>query len=108
MQKTKPVVARTPEALAQALGLSGAESQEWQVQHALLKKLRQVVREGSLTHAEVPASAGVAERGGSSRTRVTAILNGNLDNVSTDLLIRLLSALGYRVKVSVSRTGSAA
>ncbi len=73
MQKTKPVVARTPEALAQALGLSGAESQEWQVQHALLKKLRQVVREGSLTHAEVPASAGVAERGGSSRTRVTAI-----------------------------------
>ena len=102
MKKTEPVVARTPEALAQTLGLSGAESQEWQVQHALLKKLRQVVREGSLTHAQV------AERGGSSRTRVTAILNGNLDNVSTDLLIRLLSALGYRVKVSVSRIGSAA
>ncbi len=102
MTKTSSVVAKTPEALARALGLSGAESQEWQVQHALLKKLRQVVREDSLTHAEV------AEKGGSSRTRVTAILNGNLDNVSTDLLIRLLSALGYRVKVSVSRIDSAA
>ena len=102
MTKTNPVVAKTPEALARALGLSGAESQEWQVQHALLKKLKQVVREESLIHAEV------AEKGGSSRTRVTAILNGNLDKVSTDLLIRLLSSLGYRVKVSVSRIDSAA
>ncbi len=102
MTKTRPVVATTPEALARALGLSGVESQEWQVQDELLKKLRQVVRQEALTHAEV------AQRGGSSRTRVTAILNGNLDNVSTDLLIRLLSALGYRVKVSISRIHSAA
>ena len=102
MIKTKPVVARTPEALARTLGLSGAESHEWQVQHALLKKLRQIVRDESLTHAQV------AQRGGSSRTRVTAILNGNLDQVSTDLLIRLVSAVGYRVKVSVTRVVSAA
>ena len=102
MIRTNPVVARTPEALARTLGLSGAESHEWQVQHALLKRLRQIVRDESLTHAEV------ARRGGSSRTRVTSILNGNLDNVSSDLLIRLVSALGYRVKVSVSRVDSAA
>ena len=72
------------------------------MQHELLKKLRQVVHQESLTHAEV------AQRGGSSRTRVTAILNGNLDSVSTDLLIRLLGALGYRVKISVSRINPAA
>jgi predicted XRE-type DNA-binding protein len=64
--------------------------------------LRDIVREESLTHAEV------ARRGGSSRTRVTAILNGNLDNVSSDLLIRLLGALGYRVRISVSRMHPAA
>jgi len=64
--------------------------------------LQQVVREEGLTHAEV------ARRGGSSRTRVTAILNGNLDKVSSDLLIRLLGALGYRVKVSVTRVNTAA
>lgn len=98
MSKVKGVVAKTPEDLAAALGLSTAEAQEWQVQYALLGKLRRIVEQESLTHAEV------AKRGGSSRTRVTAILNGNLDHVSSDLLIRLLSGLGYRVKVSVSKT----
>jgi len=103
MTKTRPtIVAKTPDALAQTLGLTGAEAQEWRVQHVLLKRLRQVLQQESLTHADV------AKRGGSSRTRITAILNGNLDNVSSDLLIRLLSALGYRVKVSVSRVDSAA
>ena len=99
---SKTVTAQAPEELAQALGLSGIESQEWQVQHALLKRLRQIIRVQGLTHAEL------ARRGRSSRTRVTSILNGNLDNVSSDLLIRLLGAVGYRVTVSVSRMDSAA
>ncbi len=102
MTKTETVTAGNPEALARALGLSGVEAQEWQLQHALLKRLRQIVRDEALTHAEV------ARKGGSSRTRVTSILNGNLDNVSSDLLIRLLGALGYRVRISVSRVDSAA
>src|ERR1700747_304108 len=102
MTRTKTVTAKTPEALARTLGLHGAESHEWQVQHALLKRLRRIVHEEALPHAEVP------RRGGAFRTRVTSILNGNLDNVSSDLLIRLLSALGYRVRVSVSRVDSAA
>lgn len=100
--KRNAVTVKTPEVLARTLGLSGVEAQEWQVQHALLKRLRQIVRDEALTHAEI------ARRGGSSRTRVTAILNGNLDHVSSDLLIRLLAALGYRVKVTVSRVDSAA
>jgi predicted XRE-type DNA-binding protein len=102
MIKTETVTATTPDALARVLGLSGVESQEWQVQLALLKRLRRIVRDQALTHAEV------ARKGGSSRTRVTSILNGNLDNVSSDLLIRLLGALGYRVRISVSRVDSAA
>jgi predicted XRE-type DNA-binding protein len=102
MKKTKSIIVQTPEALAEALGLDSNDSQEWQVQCALLKKLRNAVEKQSLTHAEV------ARRGGSSRTRVTAILNGNLDQVSSDLLIRLLAGLGYRVRVSVSRFDSAA
>lgn len=102
MVRTKPVVVRGPDELARTLGLSSAESEECRVQHALLERLRKIVRDEALTHAEV------ARRGRSSRTRVTAILNGNLDNVSSDLLIRLLRGLGYRVKVSVSRIDSAA
>ncbi len=100
--RTKTVTVKTPEALARTLGLSGLEAQEWQVQHELLTRLRQIVADGALTHAEV------AKRGGSSRTRVTSILNGNLDNVSSDLLIRLIAALGYRVSITVARTESAA
>jgi len=100
--KIKKIAAKTPETLARTLGLSGVESQEWQVQHALLKRLRQIVADKGLTHAEL------VRMGGSSRTRVTSILGGNLDHVSSDLLIRLLAALGYRVKVSVSRVDSAA
>jgi hypothetical protein len=38
--KLTPVVARTPAALAEALGLSAADAKEWQRQEALLKKLK--------------------------------------------------------------------
>jgi predicted XRE-type DNA-binding protein len=102
MNRTKKIIAQSPEKIAQAIGLTAADSKEWQVQYVLLKRLQQVVRVEGLTHAEV------ARRGRSSRTRVTAILNGNLDKVSSDLLIRLLGALGYRVKVSVSRVETVA
>ena len=102
MPKLKPIVAATPEALAEALGLSSTAAKEWRVQHALLTRLKEIAREHRFTHAEI------AKRSGTSRTRVTAILNDALENVSTDLLIRILASLGYRVKVSVVRTRIAA
>jgi predicted XRE-type DNA-binding protein len=101
MPKLKPIVARTPEELASALGLSGAAAKEWQVQHILLKRLKEIARRQRITHAEI------AKRAGTSRTRVTAILNDDLRHVSSDLLIRILGSLGYRVKVSVVRSHSA-
>jgi predicted XRE-type DNA-binding protein len=102
MRRLKPIVAATPEELAGALGLSPAAAKEWQVQHALLKRLKEIVRLQKLTHAEV------ARRAGTARTRVTAILNDDLEHVSSDLLIRILASLGYRVRVSVVRSDSAA
>ena len=102
MRKVKPIVTSTSEELAAALGLSAAEAKEWQVQHVLLKRLKEIVRRQKITHAEI------AKRAGTSRTRVTAILNDDLEHVSSDLLIRILGAVGYRVRVSVSRSKSAA
>ena len=102
MHKTRPIVARTPEELAGALGLSGVAAKEWQVQHMLLKRLKEISRAQKMTHAEI------ARRAGTSRTRITAILNDDLEHVSSDLLIRILASLGYRVKVSVVRSDSAA
>ena len=102
MNRIKPVIARTPEELAGALGLPAVAAKEWQVQHVLLKRLKEVARRQKITHAEI------AKRAGTSRTRVTAILNDDLEHVSTDLLIRLLASLGYRVKVAVVKSGMAA
>ena len=102
MLKLKATVAKTPEALAKALGLSAAEAKEWRVQYDLLKRLKAIVQKEKITHA------GLAKRAGTSRTRVTAILNGNLEHVSSDLLIRILGSLGYRVRISVSRVDTAA
>jgi predicted XRE-type DNA-binding protein len=101
MPKLKPVIASTPEQLAAALGLSAAQAEEWQVQHALLKRLKEIVRRQKITHAEI------AKRASTSRTRVTAILNDDLEHVSTDLLIRILGSLGYQVKVTVLRSSAA-
>ncbi len=102
MAKIKPVVAKTSEELADALGLSPADAKEWQVQHELLKRLRAIVAKRGITHAEI------AKLARTSRTRVTAILNGDLEHVSSDLLIRILGSLGYRVRVSVVRVVDAA
>ena len=102
MSKLKPMIAATPDALAGFLGLSSVEAKEWQVQHALLKRLKEIARSQKLTHAEM------AKRSGTSRTRITAILNNDLEHVSSDLLIRILASLGYRVRVSVVKAKTAA
>jgi len=102
MPDLKPIVARTPEELAEALRLPRTAAKEWQFQHALLARLKEIVRRQDITHAEI------ARRAGTSRTRVTSILNDDLRHVSSDLLIRILGALGYRVKVSVVKSDSAA
>jgi predicted XRE-type DNA-binding protein len=98
----KPIISKTPEELAAALGLSSVEAKEWQVQRVLLKRLKEIVRGQKITHA------GVAKRAGTSRTRVTAILNDDLEHVSSDLLVRTLGSLGYRVRVSVVKSDTAA
>ena len=84
------------------MGLSEIAAKEWQVQHILLTRLKEIVRRQRITHTEI------AKRAGTSRTRVTAILNDDLQHVSSDLLIRILASLGYRVRVSVVRSDSAA
>jgi len=102
MPRLKPIIASTPDELADALGLSRVAAKEWQVQHVLVKRLKEIAGRQQITHAEI------AKRAGTSRTRVTAILNDDLEHVSSDLLIRILASLGYRVKVSVIRSDSAA
>ena len=62
--------------------------------------LAKIIQAGQLTHAEI------AKRAGTSRTRVTAIANGNTHGVSTDVLIRVLAATGYRAEVRVKKAAA--
>jgi predicted XRE-type DNA-binding protein len=97
-KKIKPTTAETPVKLAQALGLQPSDAKEWAIQHDLLKQIKKVVALNKFTHEEI------AKKVGTSRTRITSILNNNLKNVSSDLLIRILWHLGYDVKINVTKS----
>jgi predicted XRE-type DNA-binding protein len=93
----KPIVTRTAAELADALGLSKADGVELSVRSALNAKIVEVVKKRGLTHAELAAAVGT------SRSRLTAILNYNTYKVSTDLLLRILATLGVSTKVTFGK-----
>ena len=57
----------------------------------------EVVEKSGLTHAQV------AKLARTSRSRMTAILNRNTHDVSTDLMLCIMASLGYRAKLTFSR-----
>lgn len=97
MKRTTRKVAKNARELARLLGLDAADAVEIEVRSALNDKIIEIVERKGLTHANV------AELAKTSRTRVTAILNRNTHNVSTDLMLRILGSLGYRAKLSFSK-----
>jgi predicted XRE-type DNA-binding protein len=88
--------------LERALDLSPADGAEIETRCALCDQLIAAVEREGLTHAQVARAAGT------SRTRVTAILNHNLQGVSTDLMLRILGAVGYRARITLTKTKPAA
>jgi predicted XRE-type DNA-binding protein len=101
MPKTrKNVTVRTAEDLGRALGLSIADTAEMEFRSDLTVALAKIIQAGQLTHAEI------AKHAGTSRTRVTAIANGNTHGVSTDVLIRVLAATGHRAEVRVKKAAA--
>ena len=93
MRKVRPIVARNARELATALGLSPAEGMEIQFRSDLNDKIIEVVGKKGLTHSDV------ARLAHTSRTRVTAILNHNTHDISTDLMLRILASLGVQAKL---------
>lgn len=94
MKRTKAMVVRTARELAKALGLTPADGAEIELRSALNTKIIEVVRKKGLTHAQV------ARLARTSRTRITAIMNRNTRAISTDLLLRVLYALGCSAKIT--------
>jgi predicted XRE-type DNA-binding protein len=102
MKSSKAIVTRDAGELARALGLSAAQGAEIEARSTLCDELILAARREGLTHAQIARAAGA------SRTRVTAILNRNLQGVSTDLLLRILGALGYRARITLRKAKPAA
>lgn len=99
--KTRKIVTvRSARDLGRALGLSAADTAEMEFRSELTVSLAKIIQSGRLTHADI------AKRAGTSRTRVTAIANGNTQGVSTDVLIRVLAATGHRAEVRVKKTAA--
>jgi predicted XRE-type DNA-binding protein len=102
MKRSKAVVTRTVAELVEALGLPPEDAVEFEVRLRLAQKIIEAVSQSGLTQQQVAAAAST------SRTRLTAILNGNTQHVSTDLMLRILAALGYSADIKFRRVKRAA
>jgi predicted XRE-type DNA-binding protein len=102
MKQHKGIVTQTAVELATVLGLSPLDAVEMEVRSELNDRIIQIVRRSGLTHAQVAKAAKT------SRSRITGILNRNTHDVSTDLLLRIIGALGYRARITIRRSKAAA
>ncbi len=93
MKKARSVVARNARELANLLGLTPADGMEIEFRSDLNDKIIEVVNKKGLTHSDV------ARLARTSRTRITAILNRNTQDISTDLMLRVLASLGVQAKL---------
>lgn len=97
MKKTNPLVAKDAFELAEALGLSSAHGLEIQIRSDLNDKIIDVVEKKGLTHAQV------AKLAGTSRTRITAMMNRDTKGTSIDLMLRIIASLGVQAKIVFRR-----
>ncbi len=102
MKAINSIMAKDAFELAHALGLDESDAVEMALRRQLNDKIVEVVKRSGLTHAQV------AKLAKTSRSRLTAILNRNTSRVSTDLLLRILGALGYRATLRFVRNRPAA
>jgi len=97
MKKYKPIVTRTAEQLAKALGLTPADGAAIRLRSELNSKIVEVIAQKKRSHAHV------ARLAHTSRTRITAIMNHNTIDISTDLMLRVLYSLGYKATIIFHR-----
>jgi predicted XRE-type DNA-binding protein len=97
MKKSKATVTRNAADLAKAFGLTPADGAKIALRSDLNSKIVEVVQRKGATHAQV------ARLARTSRSRVTAIMNRNTKDISTDLLLRVLYSLGYTAKIKFQK-----
>jgi predicted XRE-type DNA-binding protein len=100
MSKNKAIKSKNPRELAKILDLTSSDAMEMKVRSSLNSKIIEIVKKEKITHAKV------AKMAKTSRSRVTAILNRNTKDISTDLLLRILGALGYTAEMKYKKAAA--
>lgn len=90
-------VAKNAYELAELLGLSKYDAAEMEFRAELNMAIIQKFKASKITQATL------AKRAKLSRTRLTALLNNNTYGLSTDFMLRVLTALGYRADLRLSK-----
>lgn len=96
----KPISSKSGKELANILGLSESDAVDWEFRSTLNDKIIELSESSKLTHDEI------AKKVGTARSRVTALLNRSRSDFSTDFMIRVLSALGYKINIKLSKIAS--
>lgn len=96
-RKIKPVVTKTAEELADALGLQTSVAIEWKVRHEVTEEIIRSFEKSSFT------VTAFAEKAQTSRARITRILKGDTGDISLDVLFRVLGAAGRDVQLKFHR-----
>lgn len=82
--------------LCNIMGLPQSEAPKIKVRIELAKAIRKSMEKNNLTHAEASKKTQIG------RTVITAIVNGNLDKISTDRLMDIAISLGVRFNFKVA------
>ena len=84
-------------ALAESFGLPSERGLVAEMKAKLTKEIIKAISKNGLTHKEV------AELSGVPRSAVTGIINGSLQKVSIDRLIRILGVLGKTIELKIKK-----
>lgn len=96
-KKIKPIVARNAKELALTMGLTPADATEWMLRHSLTQKIIETTERNHM------AVSHIARGAKTSRARVTHVLKGDSQDISIDVLLRILGATGQTIKVLYKR-----
>jgi predicted XRE-type DNA-binding protein len=102
MKGTSPIVTRNVSDLARALRLSPSDAAEMSLRRQLNAKIIEAMKQSTAAHGDIARAAGIP--GG----RLDAVLRRDTSQSSTGVLLQILTALGYRPKVTFVRARSAA
>lgn len=94
MKKTIDV--KNLEELCSVLGLPISAVPKLRIRLDLASGIRSAIEKNHLTHGQVASMTGIG------RTVITAVMNGNLNKISTDRLIDIAQGLGLKIELKVA------